>query len=72
MVLKVNLPSLLCLATLTGERAIDLNEKQEDPFGVFIIKLHAAFVGALGAADISSAIRKQRVFFVHSSNEFMT
>jgi hypothetical protein len=58
MVLKVSLPSLLCLATLTGERAIDLNEKQEDPFGVFIIKLHAAFVGAPRAADISSATRK--------------
>lgn len=63
---------MLCLATLTGERAIDLNEKQEDPFGVFIIKLHAAFVGAPRAADISSATRKWGVWFVHSSNEFMT
>jgi len=66
------LPSLLCLATLTGERAIDLNEKQEDPFGVLIIKLHAAIVGALGAADTASATRKLQVCFVHSSNGFMT
>ena len=39
MVFKINLPSLFSLEGLTGKCAIDLNEKQEDPSGVFIIKL---------------------------------
>ncbi|MBZ3873498.1 Thrombospondin type-1 domain-containing protein 7A [Sciurus carolinensis] len=50
-----------------GKCAIDLNEKQEDPFGVFIINHHGTFVDAPEAAAISSASRKYGACHMHSS-----
>lgn len=67
MILKINLPSLLRLATLTGKCAIDLNEKQEDPFGVFIINCHGTFVDAPEAAAVSSTSRKYGTCYMHNS-----